>query len=105
MGYRLDLQNSADMDIPDLFSRIDRDRSIVKDMMEGRAREFLDPVKTALVIVESPTKAKTIANFFGRPARRIYGNYWVYEVSIGKVMINIIATINPNIFISRSLRE
>ncbi len=42
------------------------------------------PVKTALLIVESPTKAKTIAKLFGKPARRRIGRLTVYEVP-GKI--------------------
>ncbi|MEM0361407.1 MAG: reverse gyrase [Sulfolobales archaeon] len=39
-------------------------------------------VKSALVVVESPTKAKTIASMFGRPGRRYLGEYVVYETVI-----------------------
>jgi reverse gyrase len=39
-------------------------------------------VKTALLIVESPTKAKTIAWFWGRPSRRKFGRVTAYETSV-----------------------
>ncbi len=39
-------------------------------------------VKSALVIVESPTKARTVASMFGRPGRRYLGEYAVYETVI-----------------------
>jgi len=39
-------------------------------------------IATALIIVESPTKAKTIANMFGKPAKRVLGNAIVYETMI-----------------------
>ncbi len=52
--------------------------------------------KTVLLIVESPTKARTIASFFGRPARRKIGNITVYETPIIRqneiIYLNIIAT-------------
>ena len=38
-------------------------------------------IETCCIIVESPTKAKTIANFFGKPARRKIGPLTVYETS------------------------
>ncbi len=39
-------------------------------------------VKTLLLIVESPTKAKTIAWFWGRPSRRKFGRITAYETSV-----------------------
>lgn len=39
-------------------------------------------VSTALMIVESPTKAKTIAKMFGSPARRSVGGVPVYETIV-----------------------
>ena len=36
--------------------------------------------KSILVIVESPTKARTIAGFFGKPLKRIIGRTPVYEI-------------------------
>ncbi len=52
--------------------------------------------RTLLLVVESPTKAKTIAGFFGKPARRRIGNIIVYETPLIKdneiVYLNIVAT-------------
>ncbi|MET1160732.1 MAG: reverse gyrase [Thermoprotei archaeon] len=49
-----------------------------------------------LVIVESPTKARTIAGFFGKPIKRKIGSIPVYEIPFVKgnrvVHLNIIAT-------------
>ncbi|MEM0490488.1 MAG: reverse gyrase [Ignisphaera sp.] len=39
-------------------------------------------ISTALILVESPTKAKTIANMFGKPAKRNIGGFTVYETLI-----------------------
>jgi len=36
-------------------------------------------VKPTLIVVESPTKARTIASMFGKPGRRYLGEYVVYE--------------------------
>ena len=53
---------------------------ILKEVDESRKVEKKDEFKTTFVIVESPTKAKTIASFFGRPSRRIINNVAVYEI-------------------------
>ena len=39
-------------------------------------------VKTVLFVVESPTKARTIAWFWGRPSKRRIGRVTVYETSV-----------------------
>lgn len=52
--------------------------------------------KSALIVVESPTKAKAIARFFGKPVSRRIGNLNVYQIpaKIGNeiIDINVIAT-------------
>jgi len=45
-----------------------------------------------LLIVESPTKARTISRFFGKPYKRKIGNITVFEVSTGEFLLNIVAT-------------
>jgi len=37
---------------------------------------------TELIVVESPTKARTIANFWGKPARRREGSLNIYETTV-----------------------
>jgi len=56
--------------------------------LERARRSRVDPaaakkvdIETSLIIVESPTKAKTIASFFGRPVRRRIGSLVVYETT------------------------
>jgi len=39
-------------------------------------------IRSALLIVESPTKARTIASMFGRPGKRYIGDYVIYETVI-----------------------
>ena len=56
---------------------------IIKTRSEKEIKEST-PVKTALLVVESPTKAKTIAKLFGKPARRRIGRLTIYEVP-GKI--------------------
>ena len=49
-------------------------------------------MKTALLIVESPNKARTIASFFGRPSARQIGPLRVYEVSTGDYVLLVAAS-------------
>jgi len=56
----------------------------------------LDKIKSVLIVVESPTKARTIARMFGSPGKRFIGNYVAYETVIaydGKIFL---ATIAPS---------
>ena len=52
--------------------------------------------RNILVAVESPTKAKTIAKFFGKPSRRKIGSISIYEIPFVKgnevIHLNIMAT-------------
>jgi len=82
-----------EVDVERLLAEIDRDRKLIKEIMEGRVpKEYYDPVKSALLIVESPSKARTIARFFGRPSIRRIGRYAIYEVSTGGYILSIMAS-------------
>jgi reverse gyrase len=75
------------------FKKIDKDRTIIKEIREGKVvKKVKDFIKTALLIVESPTKARTISRFFGKPYKRRIGNVTVFEVSTGEFLLNIVAT-------------
>jgi reverse gyrase len=75
------------------FKKIDEDRAIIKEIREGKIiKRVKDFIKTALLIVESPTKARTISRFFGKPYRRKIGGITVFEVTTGEFLLNIIAT-------------
>jgi len=89
----IEWQNLEEMDIKKLIQKVDEDRNKIRLLMEGKLQmEIKDLVKTALVIVESPSKAKTIASFFGRPSRRKVGRQLVYEVTHGNYILNITAS-------------
>ncbi len=68
----------------------------VEESRRGKGRKI--NVKTVLLVVESPAKARTIAWFWGRPGRRRVGGLTVYETSVadeptGTVyIINVTAT-------------
>ncbi len=75
----------------------DLDLNIAKEEIET-SREILKEVrneltKSVLFIVESPTKAKTIAKFFGKPAKRQIGELMAYETTSGKYIITVVASI------------
>ncbi|MER3570328.1 MAG: reverse gyrase [Patescibacteria group bacterium] len=92
LGYQTIFKEINEINLEEIFKKIDEDREIVKKVLRGEEFIFKDPIKTVLVIVESPTKSKTIANFFGKPARRIKNGLIIYEISIGNLHLNICAT-------------
>ena len=75
------------------FRKIDEDRKLIREIAEGKVvKRVKNLIKAALLIVESPTKARTISRFFGRPYKRKIGNITIFEVSTGKFLLNIIPT-------------
>ncbi|MHA1615891.1 MAG: reverse gyrase [Candidatus Njordarchaeales archaeon] len=82
----------SDINLEEVMKEIDNDRERVRIARLGKmpAKEHL---QTCLFIVESPTKARTIASFFGRPTRRVFPGLVAYEIIIGKYLATIVATI------------
>jgi len=75
------------------FRKIDEDRAIIREIREGKiVKRVKDFIKAVLLIVESPTKARTISRFFGKPYKRKIGNVTVFEVSTGEFVLNIVAS-------------
>ncbi|WP_054844496.1 toprim domain-containing protein [Vulcanisaeta souniana] len=99
LRYRLEdvkVQSITEIDIDDLMKRIRNERELIMNIMLGNIpNQFLEkdpPLKTAFVIVESPTKARTIASFFGVPTRREAGPLVIYEATLGNLYLLITAT-------------
>ncbi len=67
-----DFQHLSLRDIEKYIRRAEESR-------RGKGRKI--EVETAVIIVESPTKARTIANFFGKPVKRRIGDVIVYETT------------------------
>ncbi len=82
------IRNIEEVDLKDETRRIDESRrAVYKKGMKYR---------NVLVIVESPTKARTIAGFFGKPVRRKIYTHSVYEIPFRQndeiIHLNIAAT-------------
>jgi len=76
-----------------IFEQVDGDRERVRRILAGELRaETKDLVKTALVVVESPNKARTIASFFGRPVRRRVNGVDAYEINLGDRLLLLTAS-------------
>ena len=82
-----------EVDIDKLIAEVDRDREVIRSILAGKVvKEMKEPLKVALLLVESPNKARTIAHFFGRPSIRRLGRYLLYEVGTGDYLLGIIAS-------------
>ena len=84
-----------EVDLSAVLAEVDRDRRTIREIMEGKAvvtggRELM---RTLLMVVESPTKARTIANFFGRPSMLLVDGVPVYEVSTGDAILMVTASL------------
>jgi len=66
----------SSLDLIEVRKKLERSR-----LSGGEARSF-KPAKSVMIIVESPNKARTIANFFGRPSRRRLLGINIYETAI-----------------------
>ncbi len=87
-----------ELSINELLKEIDESRKAIRDIRRGVVpkeiigREGPLTLKTALLIVESPNKARTIARFFGRPSVREYRGLRVYEANLGNYTLLITAS-------------
>ncbi len=84
---------AREIDIERLLEEIDEDRRKVRELMAGKKKaERSDILKPLLVIVESPNKARTIANFFGKPVVRRINGHEIMEVVVGDIYLMITAS-------------
>jgi len=90
-----EIKSIDEINLDSLIKEIEDERLKVKSIIAGEVKpeKQIELVKTALLIVESPNKARTIANLFGKPSVRIIGDKLrVNEVTIGNYVLNIVAT-------------
>ncbi|MVT12905.1 MAG: reverse gyrase [Euryarchaeota archaeon] len=71
--------------IMDIMKKMDDERRKI-------SKEGMPDIGTKLMIVESPTKAKTISGFFSKPAYRDLGGLMVYETFTGNYLLITVAT-------------
>ncbi len=77
----LEFLDPQQIDLTALLHEIDQDRQRFRDLQQGHGiEEARRLLKTTLVIVESPTKARTLASFYGTPGRRWVQGVPVYEI-------------------------
>ncbi|RLG13082.1 reverse gyrase [Candidatus Pacearchaeota archaeon] len=92
-----------------------KDEAEIKLISENEVKEIYEKIiqerqkitkektdfKNFLIIVESPHKAKTIANFFGKPSVRRIKNVWVYEIPMENTLLSICASLGHIFNLSR----
>jgi Reverse gyrase len=82
------------IDLEGVLAEIDRDRLLMRKFLEGQeVQEKNTLLKPILLVVESPNKARTIANFFGKPVRRRINGHEVYETSTESLYLMISASL------------
>ncbi|MBS7288755.1 MAG: reverse gyrase, partial [Candidatus Freyarchaeota archaeon] len=90
--YDVEFKGRGEVDFEKLKGEIDRSRRGV-EVGEG------EPVKPALLIVESPTKARQIARFFGQPSMKAFRGddgevaLVAYEVATGNYVMTVTASL------------
>lgn len=81
--------------LKELVLQIEQERNIVKQVLDWKIDNLKtinqDFIKTILMIVESPNKARTISNFFWKPSRRTIKWLNVYEVNLWNKLLLITA--------------
>jgi Reverse gyrase len=83
----------GNVELSEIINGINEEREkILKIKKEGGITPLLGKVKTVLLIVESPNKAKTISNFFSRPSTRQVGNLRVYETVLEDKILMVTAS-------------
>jgi len=83
-----------DVNFKELISEIERDRAFIKGFIKSeRFSNNTDLLKPVLILVESPNKARTIANFFGKAVRRRVGGHEVLETATESYYLMITASL------------
>ena len=78
-----EFKNINSLDLDEILRKIDK----------SRREDKKEDIKTIFVVVESPTKAKTISNFFGNATKRIIDDVIVYEILMEEKNLIITASI------------
>jgi len=82
-----------EVNLQSILKEIDKDRELIEKASKGELREEeKELIKSALMVVESPNKAKYIALLFGKPAKRRVNGLKVYDVLTEKFLLTLTAT-------------
>jgi len=84
--YDIEFKKLENVDFDALKKDIEESRKVRKGIKE-------DLIKPALFVVESPTKAKQIARFFGKPSIKVIDSAIAYEVATEKYVLLITASL------------
>ncbi|RUM34651.1 MAG: reverse gyrase [Archaeoglobus sp.] len=68
-------------------------RKEIEESRKGFRRAVTDLIKPALFIVESPTKAKQISRFFGKPSIKVMKGIVAYEVPSSPYVLSVSASL------------
>ena len=85
---------AEEVNLKELLAEIDADREKVRAILEGRESiERKEHIRPVLIVVESPNKARTIANFFGKPISRRFGEFETLEIAAGDLYLMITSSL------------
>lgn len=94
--HQFDIENNriGDLEISKILEKINSERDQIRKIKESGflSASSVQKIKTALFIVESPNKAKTISSFFSRPSVREFDGLRVYETVIGDKVLMVTAS-------------
>jgi reverse gyrase len=78
----IEWKSLKEINLEEVIKEIDEDRNKVILAQQGKLTKEITKIDltTRLLIVESPTKVRTIARFFGRPSQKKYQNLILNEV-------------------------
>ncbi len=90
------LERQAKLYIQDMEWRevndVDWEQLLRRMTLERNGGLGIKPLSPALMIVESPNKARTISSFFGRSTKKSAGGVVAYEVNVGRRPLTVVAT-------------
>ncbi len=88
----IQFKKAEEVDLEKIIREIDYHRERIRNPDKITEEAKKDFFKTTMIIVESPNKARTIANFFGKALRRSRHGINGYEIAIGERYLLIIAS-------------
>lgn len=94
LGEPPEFKPLEDLDLEETSRRLTEAR---QGLIEGRAPE----IRSTLLVVESPHKARTIASFWGRPSQRRLGRITIYEIPTEDRLLMVTASLGHVFNLSR----